>query len=295
VTLDLPAAWDPAWDGVRLDREYSPSSCVPSLHAYLDGYAETSAAVRREHEVRRGVRYGPHPAETLDLYPAPPGPDGAPPPLHVFVHGGNWQLLSAADSAFPAPGFLRRGVAFAAVDYALAPPATLDEIVAMVRRCLAWLPGQAAGLGFDPARIQVSGTSAGAHLVAMALVAGVPAGVAGAVLLSGMYDLEPVRRSYVNDALGLDAAAAERNSPLFRLPASLPPVVLARGGNETEGYARQHAAMLAALRARSAAVVDVVDPARNHFDLPGDLAAAGTPLGAAVLAQLGLAGPGDAP
>jgi len=33
----------------------------------------------------------------------------------------------------------------------------------------------------------------------------------------------------------------------------------------------------------------LVDPARNHFDLPDDLAAGDTPLGAAVLAQLGVA------
>jgi arylformamidase len=120
-----------------------------------------------------------------------------------------------------------------------------------------------------------------------------PAPVAGVALLSGMYDLEPVRRSYVNDALRLDAAAARRNSPLWYLPPELPPVVLARGGNETDGYARQHAAMLAALRARAvgtAGVVEVVDPARNHFDLPYDLADGGTPLGAAVLAQLGISG-----
>jgi arylformamidase len=45
--------------------------------------------------------------------------------------------------------------------------------------------------------------------------------------------------------------------------------------------------MLAVLRRRGADVVDVVDPARNHFDLPYDLADGDTPLGAAVLAQLG--------
>ena len=43
------AAWDPAWDAATLDREYSPSSRVPSLQAYLDAYAADSAAVRREH------------------------------------------------------------------------------------------------------------------------------------------------------------------------------------------------------------------------------------------------------
>jgi arylformamidase len=208
------------------------------------------------------------------------------------VHGGNWQILSAAESAFPAPALLRHGVAFAAVDYALAPAVTLDEIVAMVRRCLAWLPGRATDLGFDPARIHVAGSSAGAHLVAMALTGAAPPPVAGAVLLSGMYDLEPVRRSYVNDALRLDADAARRNSPLWHLRNWRPPVVLARGGGETDGYARQHDAMLAALRSADAAVVDVVDPARHHFDLPYDLGVAGTPLGGAVLAQLGH-DPGD--
>ena len=280
-----PATWDPSWDAATLDREYSPSSRVPSLQAYLDAYAADSAAVRRDHEVRR-VRYGTHPAEWVDVYPVPRDPGAPPPPLHVFVHGGNWQILSAAESAFAAPGFLRRGVAFAAVDYAVAPAATLDEIVAMVRRCLHRLPELADELGFDARRIHVSGSSAGAHLVAMALVAGAPP-PAGVALLSGMYDLEPVRRSYVNDALRLDGPAARRNSPLWHLPERLPPVVLARGGGETAGYAMQHGAMLAALRRRGADVVDVVDPARNHFDLPYDLADAGTPLGAAVLAQLG--------
>jgi arylformamidase len=283
VPSSAPSSWDPAWDTGRLDREYSPSSCVPDLRPYLDDYAARSAGARARHEVRR-LRYGAGPAEEVDLFPAA----GAP-PLHVFVHGGNWQALSVDDSSFAAPGFLARGVAFAAVGYPLAPAAPLDGIVAAVGRCLRWLRDHAGELGADPARLQVSGHSAGAHLVAAALAADaeLAATVAGVVLLSGMYDLEPVRRSYVNGALGLDADAARRNSPLPHLPPRLPPVVLARGGDETRGYAMQHDAMLAALRAGGHHVVAVVDPRRNHFDLPYDLPDAATPLGAAVLAQLG--------
>ena len=281
-----PPSWDPGWDAATLDREYSPSSRVPSLRHYLDEYAARSAEARARHEVRR-LRYGPGPAETVDLFPAP----GGATPLHVFVHGGNWQALSAADSAFAAPGFLAHGVAFAAVDYPLAPDAALDDMVAAVARCLRWLHERAAELGVHPARVQVSGHSAGAHLVAAALAADPQPSdvVLGAVLLSGVYDLEPVRRSYVNDALRLDAASARRHSPLAHLPRRLPPVVLARGGEDTGGYAMQHDAMLAALRAGGHDVVDVVDPRRNHFDLPYDLPDAATPLGAAVLAQLGVA------
>jgi len=285
----LPPSWDPEWDPATLDREYSPSSCVPALQPYLDEYAARSADARARHEVRR-LRYGPGAGETVDVFPAA----GGDAPLHVFVHGGNWQALTVDDSAFAAPGFLAGGVAFAAVGYPLAPGATLDEIVAAVGRCLRWLHGNAADVGADPARLQACGHSAGAHLVAAALAAdeALAGAVAGVVLLSGMYDLEPVRRSYVNDALRLDRDAARRNSPLPHLPPRLPPVVLARGGNETRGYAMQHDAMLAALRGRgavsdAAAVVEVVDPRRNHFDLPYDLPDPATPLGAAVLAQLG--------
>jgi arylformamidase len=292
----LLPSWDPTWDAATLDREYSPSSCVPDLKPYLAGYAARSAGARARHAVRR-LRYGPGAADTVDVFPAPGAASAAP--LHVFVHGGNWQALTVDDSSFAAPGFLARGVAFAAVGYELAPGATLDEIVAAVRRCLRWLRDHAGELGADPARLQVSGHSAGAHLVAAALAADeeLAGAVAGVVLLSGMYDLEPVRRSYVNDALRLDADAARRTSPLLCLPSRLPPVVLARGGNETRGYAMQHDAMLAALRGRAgvADVVDVVDPRRNHFDLPYDLPDAATPLGSAVLAQLdGFARPGGA-
>jgi arylformamidase len=275
------------WDRAALDRQYSPSSRVPSLRYYLDGYATASALARRRWPVRADLRYGPGPAETLDYFPGA-RPDG---PVQVFVHGGNWQELTKESSAFAAEPFLRLGAAFVAVGYGLAPAAPLDAIVAMVRRCVAWLRDHAAELGFDPRRVHLSGSSAGAHLVAMAL-ASTPSGVAGATLLSGMFDLEPVRHCYVNDALGLDAAGARRNSPVWHLPPRLPPVIIARGGNETEEYARQHDLMAAALRPRTR-LTEIVAADRNHFDLPYDLGVAGTELGDAVLAQLGLADNSD--
>ncbi|MET9503387.1 alpha/beta hydrolase fold domain-containing protein [Streptomyces sp. NPDC006622] len=278
--------------GARLDRAYSPSHLVPSLRHYLDEYAARSAEARRAPGVRTGLRYGPGSAERLDFWPARHGPA----PVQIFVHGGNWQALTERSSAFAAPDFRRAGAAFAAVGYGLAPATELDEIVASVRRCVRWIHGHAADLGVDPRRLHLSGTSAGAHLAAMALV---PAGprepaagrlLAGAALLSGIYDLEPVSRSYVNEALRLDGDAVRRNSPPELLPDELPPVVLARGGVETQEYARQHDLMADALRRRGALAGNVVEAHRNHFDLPYDLADPSTPLGRAVLAQMGLPG-----
>ncbi|MDJ0347241.1 hypothetical protein QMK19_39290 [Streptomyces sp. H10-C2] len=88
-----------------LDRQYSPSSRVDSLRAYLEEYRRMSAAARRDHPALTGLAYGPHPAETLDYFPGT-GTGAGRPPLLVFVHGGNWQALGRAESAFPAPPLL---------------------------------------------------------------------------------------------------------------------------------------------------------------------------------------------
>lgn len=263
-----------------LDREYSPSSTVGSLDAYLREYAELSAAARDRLDPHRNVRYGSSPEARLDLFPVP----GRGRALQVFVHGGYWQEVSKEESAFAAPAFTEAGVAFAALDYGLAPAYHLDDIVTMVCEAVTWLHANAVRFGVDPHRIHLSGSSAGAHLVAMALVRDDARRIAGATLLSGVYDLEPLRHTYVNDALGLDPAAAARNSPVLHLPERLPPVVIARGGNETREFVRQHDTMAAALRRRGA-VTDLTCAGRNHFDLPYDLGNPHSALGAAVLAQ----------
>ncbi|MEV6782903.1 alpha/beta hydrolase, partial [Streptomyces sp. NPDC051098] len=145
-------------------------------------------------------------------------------------------------------------------------------------------------VGGSPIRSHSSGTTVGLALLPDASAGpGVSDRIAGAVLLSGMYNLEPVRLSYVNDALRLDESAALRNSPIRRLPARLPETVVARGGNETEEYVRQHDRMVTALRSR-AVVTEVVADRRDHFDLPYDLGVPGTGLGDAVLAQMRLEG-----
>ncbi|GAA3177456.1 MULTISPECIES: hypothetical protein [Streptomyces] len=112
--------------------------------------------------------------------------------------------------------------------------------------------------------------------------------VAGACLLSGVYDLEPVQRSYVNDAVGMDVGTAHRNSPCHRLPLSTAQVIVARGAAETDEYARQHREFAESLRSGGQRVVDLVAAGRNHFDLPFDLGRDDTPLGCAVLEQMSL-------
>ncbi len=289
----LPQTWES--DRARRDRAYSPSLTVPDMGVYLREYAARSADARRLLPWEE-ISYGHTSVERLHFFPAA-GP-GAP--LQVFIHGGYWQELSRTESSFAAPDFVSRGAAFAALGYGLAPAHRLGEIVAMVRGGILWLFRHAAELGIDPERIFLSGSSAGAHLAAMCLVEGwLPAPlrprdvVRGASLLSGVYDLEPLRHTYVGESINITAAEAARNSPVLHAHDGLPPLIVARGDHETVAFVAQHERFVSAVTRVGAQVTDLVVPSRHHFDLPLTLGDLNTPLGRATLAQMGLlpAGP----
>ena len=171
----------------------------------------------------------------------------------------------------------------------------LDEIVAMVRNGVLWLHRHAPELGVDPGRVFFSGSSAGAHLVAMCLLEGwLPASlcprdvVRGATLLSGVYELEPLRHTYVGEAIGLGIDEAARNSPVRHLRSGLPALIVAWGDSETQGFVDQHCHLVSTLAQLGAPVIDLVIPTRNHYDLPLGLGDPAGVLGRAVLAQMGL-------
>jgi len=284
-----------SFDKETLDREYSPSSMVESIDVYLERYAADSRAAReaatRAGACRADLRYGPGDAETLDLF-LPPG--DAPAPLHVFIHGGYWQLLSKDESSFAATLMREKGSAYAAVNYTLAPQQSLSGIVEENRRAVAWLYRNAAGFGIDAQRIYVSGHSAGAHLAMMLLLTdwpafGLPAdAIKGVCAVSGVFDLEPVALTYVNDVVGMDAEEARRNSPVLQEPRNPCPVIFAYGADDTAEFKRQTDEYHAAWRALGlpASLREVAG--RNHFDVILDLADGDSWLARQVLAQMGL-------
>lgn len=275
-------------DRAALDREYDARATVPDIAPFLAAYRSGTAAARRDLPCRIGLAYGPTEPERLDLYPAArPAARPGPAPVFLYIHGGYWRLLDAADSGFMAPFLTRAGACVAVLNYALAPAVTLDEIVRQCRAALAWLRANVAAQGGDPARIHVAGSSAGGHLAAM-LASAEPC-VAGATLLSGLYDLEPLRHCHVHDWLRLDAAAAARNSPALLPPPRVGlPLVFSAAATETGEFLRQTAGHAARCAAAGCAVTTVAPPpGSNHFDLPLQLCA-DTPLSRAVRAAMGL-------
>jgi arylformamidase len=117
--------------------------------------------------------------------------------------------------------------------------------------------------------------------------AGLPADVVKAGCgISGLYDLEPIRLSYLNQTLGLTMETARRNSPVHLVPAAAGPLLLPVGEKEGDEYHRQTESLAAAWRRRGGRVEVMDMTGHDHFSIVTELGAPGTPLGRAILAQI---------
>jgi arylformamidase len=279
-----------SWPVERREKEYSPSSCVASLAPLLAAYATRSRKAEQQFLCRKDLHWGEAEDETFDFFPAA----RADAPLLLFIHGGYWQELSKNESLFAAPDCVRNGIAFAALDYTLAPKARLDKIVEQCRRAVAYFHREAGTLGFDPRRMYVAGSSAGAHLAAMLLVGGWEgqfglsvSPVAGAILLSGIYDIEPLMGTYIDGALRLTSRDIRLLSPMRLPPGTGVPVIVAWGERETSEFKRQSRAY-ASRRSTAGFRVSAFEVAgANHFDIALRLVDRTSALGRATLALIG--------
>ena len=284
-------AWR-GWTLSRLEREYSPSVCVPSIDPFLEAYVKRSREAAARLPYRQNVRWGEADDEVFDFFPVA----SAEAPLLIFFHGGYWQEHSKTDVLFVATNCVACGIAYASVEYTLAPRASVAEIVEQCRRAVGSIYSQASDLGFDARRIFVGGSSAGAHLASMLLVDGWQKRlgfeddlVAGAILLSGVYDLEPLVPTYINQALRMTEETARALSPMRHGLSPAVPVIVACGENETEEFKRQSLAFAARLKDAGFPVKSIEAVGANHFDIVFEIGDPETALGRATL-ELILAG-----
>jgi arylformamidase len=276
------------YDQAGLDAQYNLRARFPHHTTYMAKWRAEGDAELAKPGWRRDLGYGPTPPEALDLIAPDMGPGGRA-PLMVFIHGGYWQNLDKRDCAALAPAFVKAGMAYATINYTLAPTAGLDAIVRQVRACLAWLWRHAPLLGCDPDRIFVGGHSAGGHLTAMLAatdwtrLGGLPRNlVKGAFAVSGIYDLAPIRLCYQNPVLKLDEGTVARNSPLHLAPVTTR-ILLTVGEKEPEEFQRQQAEFAAAWR-KAGAAVDIVPAAGlDHFDILENFGDPKHPIGRAAL------------
>lgn len=252
----------PDWRGMSqqdLDRGLNNGAAVAGSGDIVAGWDRRSAELRATHSDHLDLRYGPRERNRIDFLKA-----GEKAPTLVFIHGGYWQMRAKEAFTLFAEGPMAHGINVALIGYTLAPEATLEEIVAEINRGLDFLAEQLPALGGDANRIAVSGWSAGGHLTAMALS---HPRVKGGVAISGIYDLEPIRHSYLNEKLRLDEAMSRRNSPILQAGGPIKPLALTAGSAELPLLRRQ-TADFAAHRAKYGLPVSYEEiPGADHFTI----------------------------
>lgn len=234
--LGMPAPQE-VWETLsqtERDAAYNNNAAVPNSAAWVAERDRAAAAFRSSAKARLDLAYGPAPRQKLDLYP---GARGAP--CLVFIHGGYWQRNSREVFAHYAEGMLAHGWSVAMPSYTLAPEARLDEIVAETGAALDLVARLGADHGFGP--LVVSGWSAGAQLAVLALDH--PA-VAAGLAVSGIYELAPLRDTYLNAALDLSEAEIAAFSPLRHTP-SAKPLAIAYGTAEVPALVHDSRALAA--------------------------------------------------
>ncbi len=276
------------------ERQYNARASIPEHPLIFAHWAARSREVREEIPRVLDVDYNDSQVKTqatsMDVFPA----DGPSRALMMYIHGGYWRSLDKSDFSYLAPAFREAGVTLAVVNYGLAPRVSITQIVQQMLKASAWLWRNAGAFGADPARMYVSGHSAGGHLTAMMLAAqwqrygaGLPAKLfQGGLAVSGIYELAPLLQVAVNADLKLDLAEAERASPAFMPPATDAPLMTAVGGLESDEFKRQN--KLIGTRWSSVFAGDIQMPGFNHLTVIEEMGNTSSPLFKGALKLMGL-------
>ncbi|MCY7316969.1 MAG: alpha/beta hydrolase [Rubrivivax sp.] len=268
---------DPSW----LDAQYNNRARVPDHAQVLARWAEASAVARQGAAAAQlDVRYGDGDGETLDIFPA----DVPNAPVLVFIHGGYWRSLDKADHSFVAPALNAAGATVVVPNYALCPAVSIEHITLQMARAVAWVWQHAGSFGADRNRLALAGHSAGGHLATMLLccrwrdlpdgaVADMPAQpLAGALSISGLYDLEPLRHTpMLQSDLQLTPAAVARLSPAF-FPRPKAAKLYAAVGLEESDEFLHHTRLIRDVWGPTAVPVCETLPGANHFTVLNRLA-----------------------
>ena len=221
------------------ENQYRPSLTVKNADAILAEWVARSTATRTRQPFISDIAYGPHPRETFDFYRVEDARA-----VVVFIHGGYWQELSKSETSFVVDDMIEQGVCVALINYPLCPEVTVLDIRSSITKAITHLWHHTLD-DREKQNIIVSGHSAGAYLAADLLTVAwpdhdLPQNPFSAVIaLSGIYDVEPLMHTTINDALRLDTRQAMALNLLSRKPQTKASLVIGIGDQEPQEFHRQ--------------------------------------------------------
>lgn len=266
----------------QLNDQYNNRLHVPDYADYFERWEKLSRQTEKEHTVLKNISFGNNTEECLDIFPAKI-------PLAktiVFIHGGYWHLLDKALFYFLAEGFFSHDITTVFINYPLAPAAAMDTIVSSCRSAINWLHNNLVRFNGDPSQLYVMGHSAGAHLAAMLLVEEDMYFLKGVIALSGLFRLQPVMLSYINEVVRMDNNTAIRNSPVYFEPMRNSSLLLVTGKEETDEFKDQSLELYHAWRNKQAYLKILSIPGKNHYSMLDAVTEKGSTLQSAILHML---------
>lgn len=256
---------------IDYEAEYNNRRRVPEHTEIMARWAERSARVRSTVRCELDQPYGPGPRNCYDLF-LPAGEAANNAPLVVYIHGGYWQRGDRADYSFVAEVLVGKGAAVALPSYTLCPEATVAQIIEEMRQFVRTIWTRMNR------RPVIVGHSAGGHLAAALLATDwvkydLPSDVIRAAYsISGVFALEPLIPTSLNEALRLTPEAARESSPILWPPPPADRVfVAAVGGAESQEFLRQSLEITAAWSAAGVKAECIVIPHANHFTVVDEL------------------------
>jgi acetyl esterase/lipase len=261
--------WDDAYtNGANIPRgEAWPAAWVEPARAYREALLAAGRA-------QLDLSYGDKPRNRFDLFLPQETPRG----LVVYVHGGYWQGLDKSYWSHLAAGAVDSGYAVAMPSYTLCPQVRVGEIVEEVGAAIADAANEIDG------PIQLTGHSAGGHLVTRMIAATSPLApavrqrVRTVVSISGVHDLRPLVNTSLNTNLRLSVEEAAAESPALMSPGDGSRLFCWVGGNERAEFIRQNALMASVWLGLGAETGAYVEPDRHHFSVVDGLADIDHPL-----------------
>ena len=252
----------PDWhqmDRQTLDDSYDNHKAIPESEAMFRVWTERSKAFRSAHPQYLDIPYGPLEREKIDYFSAGPNT-----PVVIFIHGGFWQQYSKNNFAVQAENYLNQGISVAMVDYPIAPQSNMDQIVASSANAIQFIGQHIHQWGGNPENVVLSGWSAGGHL-AITSMNGMK--IKAVVATSGIFELEPLIGTFLNDNLQMDLEIAKRNSPILHLPKGKTPIYLFVGENELSEMRRQSYDFADKLKESNYPVAFTAISGKNHFTM----------------------------
>ena len=248
----------------------------PDYQKFLDINENESRRVRAQYNCNLNQKYGDAELQTIDILPA----NKANSPIMVFIHGGYWRALDKVSYSFVAEPFVKQNFTVFLVNYRLIPAVNMETQLKDVANAIHWIKNEAAHYNGNPDALFLSGHSAGGHLALATYLLNedLQASIQAICSLSGIFDLAPIKNSYLNEDLQLTEEDIIAYSVSNKdLSVVMCPILLSVGSDETDFFIEQSRRLYTENRSLTSVEYHEYGDL-NHYQIVHKLGQEGSPL-----------------